>query len=110
MADLGTQPHIIEAVLNHVSGHKSGVAGVYNRSAYEPEKRLALEQWAQHLMIAVAKANGANVTKLKKRKQTDIATAINSEFNKRGDRMLVTPDRHLPSQSLWRALNDQAEI
>jgi hypothetical protein len=32
MADLGVQPHIVEAVLNHVSGHKAGVAGVYNRS------------------------------------------------------------------------------
>ena len=37
MADLGVQPHIIEAVLNHVSGHKAGVAGVYNRSTYENE-------------------------------------------------------------------------
>ena len=26
MADLGVQPHVIEAVLNHVSGHKAGVA------------------------------------------------------------------------------------
>ena len=39
MADSGVQPHIIEAVLNHVSGHKGGVAGIYNRAAYEPEKR-----------------------------------------------------------------------
>jgi hypothetical protein len=28
MADIGIQPHIIEAVLNHISGHKAGVAGV----------------------------------------------------------------------------------
>src|SRR5262249_52908513 len=35
MADAGVQPHIIEAVLNHISGHKAGVAGVYNRSTYE---------------------------------------------------------------------------
>ena len=27
MADIGIAPHIIEAVLNHVSGHKGGVAG-----------------------------------------------------------------------------------
>ena len=32
MADSGVQPHIIEAVLNHVSGHKGGVAGIYNRA------------------------------------------------------------------------------
>jgi hypothetical protein len=28
MADIGVQPHVIEAVLNHVSGHKAGVAAV----------------------------------------------------------------------------------
>jgi integrase len=49
MADLGVQPHIIEAVLNHVSGHKAGVAGIYNRSTYDKEKRDALNIWAEHL-------------------------------------------------------------
>ena len=67
MADLGVQPHIIEAVLNHVSGHKSGVAGIYNRSAYSIEKRSALKIWANHMAIALAKAEGANVTTLRKR-------------------------------------------
>ena len=47
MADLGIQPHIIEEVLGHSrSGHKSGVAGIYNRAAYEVDKRIALEKWA----------------------------------------------------------------
>jgi len=50
LADLGVQPHVIEAVLNHVSGHKAGVAGVYNRSLYETEKRAALSLWAEHIM------------------------------------------------------------
>lgn len=65
MADLGVQPHIIEAVLNHVSGHKAGVAGIYNRSAYAAEKRAALDLWAGHIRVIVAKASGANVTRLK---------------------------------------------
>jgi integrase len=65
MSDLGVQPHIVEAVLNHVSGHKAGVAGIYNRSAYAKEKREALELWANHLRVIVAKASGANVTSLK---------------------------------------------
>lgn len=56
MADLGVQPHIIEAVLNHVSGHRAGVAGIYNRATYAPEKRAALELWAGHLMGAIEKA------------------------------------------------------
>lgn len=45
MAQLGVQPHIVEAVLNHASGTISGVAGVYNRYAYFDEKRDALNQW-----------------------------------------------------------------
>jgi integrase len=49
MADLSIMPHIIEAVLNHVSGHKAGVAGVYNRSAYTREMRNALSIWSDHI-------------------------------------------------------------
>jgi integrase len=39
MAEIGIQPHIIEAVLNHVSGHKGGIAGIYNRAQYGLRKR-----------------------------------------------------------------------
>lgn len=49
MAEFGVQPHIIEAVLNHVSGHKAGVAGIYNRARYAGEMRDALQRWADHL-------------------------------------------------------------
>jgi integrase len=64
MADLGVQPHVIEAVLNGVSGSKAGVAGVYNRSTYATEKRAALDTWANHIRVALAKAEGANVVQL----------------------------------------------
>ena len=46
---LGVDPHIVEAVLGHV-GHRSGTAGVYNRSIYEQQKRAALERWAEHIV------------------------------------------------------------
>ena len=49
MAELGVLPHIIEAVLNHVSGHKSGVAGIYNRARYADEMRSALQRWSDHV-------------------------------------------------------------
>jgi len=65
LADSGVQPHIIEAVLNHIGGHKGGVAGVYNRSMYEPEKRAALDTLANYVRTARAKAEGANVTRLR---------------------------------------------
>jgi integrase len=54
MADLGIQPHIIESVLNHVSGHKAGVAGVYNRSVYTREVKNALAIWADHVASIVS--------------------------------------------------------
>lgn len=53
LADLGVLPHVIEAVLNHISGHKAGVAGIYNRSSYAAEKRSAMDLWASHVMVLV---------------------------------------------------------
>jgi len=38
-------PHIVEALVNHVSGHLAGVAGVYNKALYLAERRQALERW-----------------------------------------------------------------
>ncbi|TGE02408.1 tyrosine-type recombinase/integrase [Methylobacterium nonmethylotrophicum] len=53
MAELGVLPHVVEAVLNHVSGHKAGVAGIYNRASYAREKREALDLWAAHVMALI---------------------------------------------------------
>jgi integrase len=49
MANLGVQPHVIECVLNHQSGFRSGVAAVYNKSPYMNEMRAALALWADHI-------------------------------------------------------------
>jgi integrase len=53
MNELGVMPHIVEAVLGHVSGSRGGVAGVYNLAAYEPDKRAAMHRWDGHLMAAI---------------------------------------------------------
>jgi integrase len=50
MARIGVAPHMIEKVLNHVTGQISGVAAVYNRHGYAAEKREALETWAGSLI------------------------------------------------------------
>jgi integrase len=42
-------PHVIEAIVNHVSGHRAGVAGTYNKALYLDERRRALESWGNHL-------------------------------------------------------------
>lgn len=46
---LGVPVNVTEAVLNHVSGSKSGVAGIYQRHQHVTEKRQALDMWAQEL-------------------------------------------------------------
>ena len=49
MVALKIHPHEVEAVLNHVSGARSGVAGIYNRHGYYAEKKNALEIWAKNI-------------------------------------------------------------
>ena len=66
MNELGVLPHVVEAVLNHISGHKAGVAGVYNRASYAAEKRQALDLWAAHV-LALADGRKANVVSLRQR-------------------------------------------
>lgn len=53
MADIGIEPHIIEVLLNHHSGHKAGPAGIYNRSSYDRQVRAALAQWEDHVRSLV---------------------------------------------------------
>jgi integrase len=53
LADLGIEPHVIEEVLGHASGHKAGVHGIYNRSGYEAQKRSALTLWGEKLVELV---------------------------------------------------------
>jgi integrase len=68
IAELGVAPHVIEAVLNHASGHKAGVAGVYNRARYASEKRLALDLWGERLAAIVEEREATgNVTSLRAR-------------------------------------------
>jgi integrase len=47
MARLNFPPHVVDKVLNHVSGTIRGVAAVYNRFAYLDERREALDAWAR---------------------------------------------------------------
>jgi hypothetical protein len=53
MADIGIEPHVIEAALNHFSGHRRGVAGVYNRSSYDRAVKVALARWSEHVLALV---------------------------------------------------------
>jgi integrase len=54
-AQLGTPIHVIEKLLNHVSGPSfSGVAGIYNRYSYMQEMRAAVETYETHIATLVS--------------------------------------------------------
>ena len=60
---LGVPPHIAEAVINHLP---PALARTYDTNTYLKEKRAALDLWASHLAVAIAQAEGANVTTLRR--------------------------------------------
>jgi integrase len=50
---LGVKQQVVEALLNHTAGSKVGITAVYQRYAYETEKRQALKTWAKHVASVV---------------------------------------------------------
>lgn len=58
MARLNIAPHVVDKVLNHVSGTIRGVAAVYNRFAYTDERRAALDAWGRYVAALVQPADG----------------------------------------------------
>ena len=50
---LGVRLEVTEAVLNHISGSRGGIVGVYQRHDWAAEKRAALEAWAAHVLATV---------------------------------------------------------
>jgi integrase len=53
---LGVRLEVTEAILNHVSGSRGGIAGIYQRHDWATEKRAALDAWAAHVLAAVSGA------------------------------------------------------
>jgi integrase len=62
---LGIRLEVTEAVLNHISGSRGGIAGVYQRHDWASEKRGALDAWATHVRsIVEGSADETNVVKI----------------------------------------------
>jgi integrase len=55
MHEKGVAPHVVEAIINHISDHKAGVAGRYNHANYSAERKAALDMWAAHVLSLVAR-------------------------------------------------------
>jgi integrase len=64
MNEIGIEPHIVEAILGHVSGTRGGIAGRYNHALYENQKATALSRWAEHV-AAIVESRVSNVTPLR---------------------------------------------
>jgi integrase len=63
MIDLDIPSDHVEAVLNHYSGHRAGIRGVYNRSDYTRPITIALTRWAEHV-LALVEGRESNVVTL----------------------------------------------
>lgn len=64
MQKLGVRFEVTEAVLNHVSGAKSGIGGVYQRHDWGPEKIIALQSWSDHVSALLNPTDKTNVVSL----------------------------------------------
>jgi integrase len=54
MASLKFPPHIVERVLNHISGAQGGLVGVYQQWEYIEERKACIEAWRNHVSRLVA--------------------------------------------------------
>jgi hypothetical protein len=59
---------LIEKVVNHVSGHQAGVAGIYNKSELLEERRAALSRWAKHVAGIVSPQPDSKVVPISRRR------------------------------------------
>lgn len=54
LASLGVAPHVIERLLNHITGSLSPIALRYNKARYDAEMKEALVIWEKHLSSILA--------------------------------------------------------
>ena len=72
MAEFGVPRDVVELILNHVSGSRGGVAGIYNRSELLTERRVALDLWANYLQRVTAECmSDAGIEALRTQMRTE---------------------------------------
>ncbi|WP_234729722.1 tyrosine-type recombinase/integrase [Acidocella facilis] len=66
---LGVRLEVTEAILNHVSGSRAGIVGIYQRHEWADEKRAALDAWGRRVLeIEQCLGKGGNVLDLEARR------------------------------------------
>jgi integrase len=66
MGEMGTRDDVIELCVNHVSGRRAGVAGIYNKSVLMAERRAAMEAWSRKVLDIVEGRETTNVIDLRR--------------------------------------------
>jgi hypothetical protein len=61
MARLGVPPHVADKILNHQGGTISGVAAVYQRHEFLPQRKDALDLWGAHISALLRTAGRLSV-------------------------------------------------
>ena len=65
---LGVRLEVTESILNHISGSRAGVVGIYQRHDWAEEKRAALNAWGERLAeIVDGREPAGNVTPMRAR-------------------------------------------
>jgi hypothetical protein len=81
---LGVRLEVTEAVLNHVSGSRGGIAGVYQRHDRAAEKRAALDAWADYVLAVVERRELAGNVVVLDREIKELAEVIKVYNNNQG--------------------------
>jgi integrase len=68
MARRAIAPNVVDKILNHSSGTIRGVAAVYNRFEYGPERKTALEAWARYIESLIHPSGDENVVPIAARR------------------------------------------
>lgn len=66
---LGIRFEVTEATLNHISGARGGIAGVYQRHDWKNEKCSALEAWGRHIAAILKPVEDGKVVPLHESKR-----------------------------------------
>ena len=65
---LGVRLEVTEAILNHISGSRAGVVGIYQRHEWAEEKRAALNAWGERIAAIVeGREPAGNITPMRAR-------------------------------------------
>jgi len=82
-AKLGVRLEVTESVLNHVSGSRAGIVGVYQKHDYATEKRQALDAW-RIILDAIVTGSSPEIIKAMRERVLPFVTSLNGNPDEKG--------------------------